>query len=229
LLETEKKNDYNVQIDKKSAHCALPTPPFQQGMRTMNERVFTTVDVAKLCKVSLRTVIRWVDDGKLPSFRTTGGHRRVREEDLMKFMGQYKIPFTVGSRNEAKKILILEEKKDFDDMLHQILRRSSDLFEITHAKDLFECAMRLGLLKPDLVVLELGSKTQDVEKFFKSMSQLPETRDTCVLILNRASSGMKKSKALSTKQHTVIQEPFTIETVRPYLLEIFGDSPTSSS
>jgi len=195
----------------------------------MTERVFTTVDVAKLCKVSLRTVIRWVDEGKLPSFRTPGGHRRVREEDLMKFMEQYKIPFAVGNKNEAKKILILEEKKDFEDMLHQILRRSSDLFEITHAKDLFECAMRLGLLKPHLVVLALGPKTQDVEKLFKSMLQIPEIRDTRVLILNSASSGMKKFKASSSKQHTVIHEPFTIETVRPHLLEIFGDTQASSS
>ena len=33
----------------------------------MTERLYTTVDVAKVCKVSLRTVIRWVDDGKLAS------------------------------------------------------------------------------------------------------------------------------------------------------------------
>jgi len=195
----------------------------------MNERVFTTVDVAKLCKVSLRTVIRWVDEGKLPSFRTPGGHRRVREEDLMRFMGQYKIPFSVGSRKEGKKILILEEEKEFENMLHQILRRSSDLFEITHASDLYECAMRLGLLRPDLVILEIGPKTQDVDKFFKSMSQVQETRETRVLILNSGSAAGKKIKPLAAKQHTVLHEPFTIETVRPHLLEILGDAPASSA
>jgi len=198
-------------------------------MLFMTDRVFTTVDVAKLCKVSLRTVIRWVDEGKLPSFRTPGGHRRVREEDLMRFMEQYKIPFAVSSRNEAKKILILEDKKDFENMLHKILRRSSDLFEITHAKDLFGCAVQLGLLKPDLVVLELGPRTQDVERFLKSLSQIPETRDTRVLVLNSASAGNKRGKLVPSKQCTVIHEPIAIETVRPYLLELLGDPPAASS
>jgi excisionase family DNA binding protein len=195
----------------------------------MTDRVFTTVDVAKLCKVSLRTVIRWVDEGKLPSFRTPGGHRRVREEDLTKFMGQYKIPFSLGNRHEGKKILILEEKKNIETLLHQILRRSSDVFEITHAMDLFECAMKLGLQKPNLVILEIGAKTQDIERFLKSMQQISETRETRVLIFNSVSPGMKKPKSFSLDPYTVIHEPFTIENVRPHLLELLGDTPPVSS
>jgi len=229
LLEIIRKNDYNEQIDKKTRARIPGRPLFQQGTQFMTDRVFTTVDVAKLCKVSLRTVIRWVDEGKLPSFRTPGGHRRVREEDLMRFMDQYKIPFALNNRNEAKKILILEENKEFEDMLHKILRRSSDLFEITHAKDLFGCAVQLGLQRPDLVVLELGPGTQDVDRLLKSMAQIPETRDTRVLILNSASSSGRKQKPVPSKQYTVIQEPYTIETVRPHLLEILGDTPGASS
>ena len=194
----------------------------------MTERLFTTVDVAKLCKVSLRTVIRWVDEGRLPSFRTPGGHRRVKEEDLTRFMQEYKIPFSVGeTRRAGKKILILEEKSEFEDMLHRILRRSSDLFEITHATDLCECAMRLGLLRPDLVILEIGPKVQDVDRFLKAMSRIPETEETHVLVLHRGTPGLKKGKPPLSKLHTVIQEPLTLEAVRPHLLVILGDAPAS--
>lgn len=194
----------------------------------MSERVFTTVDVAKVCKVSLRTVIRWVDEGKLPSFRTPGGHRRVKEEDLTKFMGEYKIPFSLGGRGEARKILVLEERDQFDAMLRQILRRSSDVFEITHAADLYECAMQLGLVRPDLVILELGPKVQDVDRFFKAMSQIPEIQETRVLALNSGSAGLKKGKPQASKQCTVIHEPLTLEAVRPHLLAILGEAPASS-
>ncbi len=193
----------------------------------MTERVFTTVDVAKLCKVSLRTVIRWVDDGKLPSFRTPGGHRRVREEDLMKFMGKYKIPFSVGNKNEGKKILIMEEKKNIEDMLHQILRRSSDVFQIAHAGDLYECAVRLGLLQPDLLIMETGPGTQDMEKFFKSLNQIQETKQIRVLILNHGSTGLKKLKTMLPERVAVVQAPFTIENLRPHLLEMLGDGNAS--
>ena len=195
----------------------------------MNDRVFTTVDVAKLCKVSLRTVIRWVDEGKLPSFRTPGGHRRVKEEDLRQFMGRYKIPFSVGSSKEAKKILILEERNALEEMLHRILRRSSDLFEITRAADLYECAMHLGLVRPHLVILEMGSKVQELDRFFKAMAQIPETRETRVLVLGTGAPVGKKGKSPASERLTVLHEPFTLETVRPHLLAILGDAPASVS
>ena len=194
----------------------------------MTDRVYTTVDVAKLCKVSLRTVIRWVDEGKLPSFRTPGGHRRVREEDLTKFMEQYKIPFSVKPRDEVKKILILEEKKNVEKMLHQILRRSSDVFEIARAKDLYECAVRLGILMPDLVILEGGAKTQEIEKFVKSLKQVSEAKDARILVLSKSSSGLQQSKVLGGDQVAIVAEPVSVEKLRPHLLEMMGASPQRS-
>jgi PleD family two-component response regulator len=144
-------------------------------------------------------------------------------------MGQYKIPFSLGNRQEGKKILILEEKKNIETLLHQILRRSSDVFEITHAMDLFECALQLGLQKPNLVILEIGAKTQDIERLLKSMQQFSETRETRVLIFNSLSPGMKKTKSFPLDSYTVIQEPFTIENVRPHLLELLGGAPPAAS
>jgi len=42
----------------------------------------TTGDVAVIFGVTLTTVKRWAEDGRLPSFRTPGGHYRFRPEDV---------------------------------------------------------------------------------------------------------------------------------------------------
>ncbi|WP_344011045.1 helix-turn-helix domain-containing protein [Nocardiopsis exhalans] len=39
-------------------------------------------EVARLMGVHHRTVIRWADTGKIPHFRTTGGHRRFRRQHV---------------------------------------------------------------------------------------------------------------------------------------------------
>lgn len=39
-------------------------------------------DVARMLGVNPRTVKRWADDGRLPSFRTPGGHRRFYLSDV---------------------------------------------------------------------------------------------------------------------------------------------------
>jgi excisionase family DNA binding protein len=55
----------------------------------MTELIFTTNDVAKMLQVDKSTVKRWTDDGKLKCFRTPGGHRKFRAEDLYQFMADY--------------------------------------------------------------------------------------------------------------------------------------------
>lgn len=55
----------------------------------MTELLFTTNDVAKMLQVDKSTVKRWTDDGKLKCFRTPGGHRKFRAEDLYQFMADY--------------------------------------------------------------------------------------------------------------------------------------------
>jgi excisionase family DNA binding protein len=52
----------------------------------MRKKYLTTTEAAQLCKVTRFTVRNWVNNGRLKSSRTLGGHRRILREDLMKFM-----------------------------------------------------------------------------------------------------------------------------------------------
>ena len=44
---------------------------------------------SRLLGVSHSTVRRWADSGELRSYRTSGGHRRILEEDVRQFMAQH--------------------------------------------------------------------------------------------------------------------------------------------
>lgn len=46
----------------------------------------TSGQVARLFGVATETVIRWADEGKLAHFRTPGGQRRYRREDVETFL-----------------------------------------------------------------------------------------------------------------------------------------------
>jgi excisionase family DNA binding protein len=48
-------------------------------------KCLTTKEVARLCRVSDATVKRWEDAGLLQSERTSGGHRRFRAEEVIRF------------------------------------------------------------------------------------------------------------------------------------------------
>ena len=55
----------------------------------MTEILFTTIEVAQMLYVDKSTVKRWTDEGKLKCFRTPGGHRKFRAEDLYSFVTRF--------------------------------------------------------------------------------------------------------------------------------------------
>lgn len=48
----------------------------------MTNSILTTRQVAELFAVHPTTVMAWADDGRLPHFRTPGGHRRYNRADV---------------------------------------------------------------------------------------------------------------------------------------------------
>lgn len=48
----------------------------------MVDSILTTQQVADVFAVHPTTVVQWANDGHLAHFRTPGGHRRFRREDV---------------------------------------------------------------------------------------------------------------------------------------------------
>jgi excisionase family DNA binding protein len=55
--------------------------------------IFTTAQVASICKVSPRTVNKWFDSGRLRGYRTTGSQiRQVPRANLVQFLQEHGMP-----------------------------------------------------------------------------------------------------------------------------------------
>ena len=56
-------------------------------------KVYTTGDVAGICKVAMRTVHGWIDSGKLKGYKLPGSTaRRVTHAQLERFMREHGLP-----------------------------------------------------------------------------------------------------------------------------------------
>jgi len=53
----------------------------------MIDNLLTIKEVSEILRVSVRTLERWDDAGKLPAIKTVGGHRRFKQEDIDTFLG----------------------------------------------------------------------------------------------------------------------------------------------
>jgi len=85
--------------------------------------VYTTGEVAEICKVSQQTVIRCFDSGKLRGFRVPGSRfRRIPRESLIQFMKENGIPLD-SLDSGRKRVLAVDDDEAILEMLVELLER----------------------------------------------------------------------------------------------------------
>jgi len=130
----------------------------------MTKKVFTTGQVAKICKVAPRTVSKWFDSGRLRGYRIPGSQdRRIPREALIRFLKEYGMPLGELEEEEWHKILIIGAEKIFIDRMKELLPEVDDYkYELTQSG--FEAGMMAESFHPDSIVIDLAlGRTEGIQ------------------------------------------------------------------
>ena len=121
-------------------------------MRTKGQQAsYTTGEVARLCQVTKRTVIKWIDSGKLQGYTIPGSlHRRVAADSFRQFLRTHKMPDLLGA--VRRRILVVDDDRDLLELLQDALR---DQFDVDVASSALEAASRLPVFQPDVILLDI--------------------------------------------------------------------------
>jgi excisionase family DNA binding protein len=152
------------------------------------KETYTTGEVAQLCQVTKRTVIKWIDDGKLKGYRIPGSsHRRVASEDLRAFLRRHRLP---GFGAVRRRILIVDDDLDLQELLKDALRGR---YDVEVASSALEAASRLPVFQPDLVLLDI--RLPDVSGLQVCRHMQGYTRQRQVPILTMSAYGAELDPA----------------------------------
>jgi len=122
--------------------------------KSPSKTIYTTHEVSRLLHVNPRSVINWIEQSLLPSYRTPGGHRRIRHDDLLAFLRKHQIP-TPSSLIAGKfNILIVDDEQEIIDLVKAFLMRHGN-YEIFAASDGITALIEVGRGKPDLLILDI--------------------------------------------------------------------------
>jgi excisionase family DNA binding protein len=121
---------------------------------TNTKSIYTTHEVSRLLQVNPRSIINWIEQDLLPSFRTPGGHRRIRHDDLLAFLRKHQIPTPAAMVEGRFTVLIVEDDAEIVRILKSYLERHGTY--TTHvAADGISALIEIGRLKPDLMILDV--------------------------------------------------------------------------
>src|SRR5688572_18228424 len=92
-------------------------------MERSSKTIYTTHEVSRLLQVNPRSVINWIEQDLLPSYRTPGGHRRIRHDDLLAFLRKHQIPTPAELVDGSFSILVVDDEEEIIQMMKSYFER----------------------------------------------------------------------------------------------------------
>lgn len=158
----------------------------------MSDQWISTKKAAELLGVSQRTIQNWVDDGKLLSSRTAGGHRRLDPNQVSQFIQKNYQPknlFHVTEHpvqpqdGDILNVLIVED--DFNLLRLCELRFSQ--FTIPHrlhlAPNPFLGLIMIGKYQPHLIFTDLRMPQVNGLQLISEIIKLPDMLNTRIVVM----------------------------------------------
>ncbi len=184
-----------------------------------NEKTLTTGQIADHCDVHYRTVIRWIDRGRLRAYQLPDrGDRRVRVNDFLAFLKDNNMPIPKELQPGKPRVLIVEDDKNVAKSIERMLRRAG--FDTEVALDGFTAGTLVERFEPQVMTLDLqmpGLSGFDVLKELRA-AQSPPIK---VLIVS-AMPDFKLNAALEAGADAVLTKPFRNEELVRAVRELAG-------
>lgn len=144
-------------------------------------KVFTTGQVAKICKVAPRTVSKWFDSGRLRGYRIPGSQdRRIPREHLLRFMKDHGMPLGELEEETLKKVLTVCSSPDLGRSLAELLQPNDD-YRLESATSGFEAGIKAEQFRPDCIVIDLAAGSVDGLQVARNLRQNVNFRDVVLL------------------------------------------------
>jgi CheY-like chemotaxis protein len=163
--------------------------------KDFNKRNLTTGDIAKLCGVNFRTVIRWIQRGHLNAFQLPGrGDNRVQLADFIDFLNENNMPIPEELRPQARRVLIVESDQKAAKSMERSLKNAG--YETQIATDGFSAGAMAGSFHPGVMTVDVGMKGVDGPAVIKVVRGDTRLGLAKVIALTPSSTTKKKREEL---------------------------------
>ncbi|MDP8213439.1 MAG: response regulator [Candidatus Zapsychrus exili] len=181
----------------------------------MIKTVLTTHEMAKYCNVAPRTVIQWVNEGKIKSYKTPGNHNRVELSEFLRFLQEYNMPIpkeldNFDKLNNNKKILIVDDDKNIARAINRVLTLKGE-YDLEIAFDGFDAGRKITMFEPDLVILDIKMPGMDGYAVADRIRSDEQTTNIKILAISAFFDDESKARIVSCGADAHLDKPFSQE------------------
>ncbi len=175
-------------------------------------QVFTTGQVARICNVTIRTVIKWFESGKLEGYKIPASRdRRIPREALLRFLDEHDYPYDPAALDPSLRVLVADDESEIVELIADRLERL-DGVEVHRALSGYEAGFETARVRPHLLLIDYNLGDIDAEQVLETLARDEAIAGTKVLVMTGFLSddevGVLEQKGLS-----VLRKPIDLELV----------------
>lgn len=183
--------------------------------------VYTTGEVAEICRISQQTVIRCFDSGRLKGFRVPGSKfRRIPRESLLAFMRENHIPLENLAASK-KRVLIVDDDAEIVSMMSEILA-GDGRFDVRTANNGFDAGAQTKEFRPDIVLLDYMLPDINGNIVCQRIRSDPELAGTRIIIVSGAAREAEIAMLRAAGADDFVKKPFDITQLLNRMVELVG-------
>ncbi|HEY3245732.1 MAG TPA: response regulator [Phycisphaerae bacterium] len=183
--------------------------------------VYTTGEVAHICKVSQQTVIRCFDSGRLKGFRVPGSKfRRIPRDSLIHFMKENEIPLD-NLETGKKRVLVVDDDEAIIDMFVELLGRDGR-FEVRTAQTGFDAGLEANDFRPDIMLLDYKLPDINGNRVCRTIRANPTLEHMKIIIISGVADPDEVNGLKTAGADDFIKKPFDINGVIARVAELVG-------
>jgi len=181
--------------------------------------VYTTGEVAGICKISQQTVIRCFDSGRLKGFRVPGSRfRRIPRENLVQFMKENDIPLDQLETGK-KRVLVVDDDQAIIDMFVELLERDGR-FEVKTATSGYDAGILTQDFRPDIVILDYKLPDVNGNVVCETIRSNPAFEHVKIILISGVADPDEVNELMLAGADDFIRKPFQIDTVIERMAEL---------
>jgi CheY-like chemotaxis protein len=191
----------------------------------MKNKALGTHDIARICQVTPPTAIRWIEQGKLPSFTTGGGHRRVWDKDLVIFLKEHNFPVPPDLEPGCLKILIVDDEPQIRRLLIKVLGKSYPEAEIHEAADGFDAGRKVTSLLPSLIILDIQLPGIDGLNICQTIRSDEKLKGAKIMAVTGQDIEESRKQMLAAGADDFLGKPFDIQEITRKIEKLLAPGP----
>lgn len=186
-------------------------------------KTYSTGDIAKICDVNQRTVIRWIQRGSLSGFKLPGrGNNRVSRNDLIMFLNQYNFPLPSELKKyAAAQILIADEEKAVANAIQRVFRGCGYTTKL--ALNGFDLAKEILSRRPQLMTLDFNMSSLNGPEVVNFIRHDLGDNDLKILVISAESEFEASSEQLAFVDG-FLAKPFSNESLLAVTQELLPNN-----